>query len=478
MRSISTLQFGILCAALTLGSGGCNEYAEPAPAPKVVSPNVILVVLDTLRADHLSQYGYSRATSSELDAFAAKATRFTNAHAPASWTRPSMASIFTGAHPIRHGIVSHKMALAEAWETLAERLKASGYKTYGMSLNPNVSRSVKLDQGFDVFEELFSDVTDEYPDVADLMSRARSHLNLHPEGQPFFIYLHPMNVHGPYRVPEKQSEQLLGHSPSKRFKYSGKLMKGILKKDDLGLREEMTTDHITSLNEQYDVAISYTTKRVAGFLDFLDKKGLYDDALVIIVSDHGEELFDHGGFSHGYTLYEEVLDVPLFIKLPGQSTRQVIESPASLIDLLPTILDIADIQPPSGIDGQSLRPMIDGSGLPASNDTPMIFDVNWEKRCIANAVTQWPWKMISTTRSYERKTPVVELYNLEEDPKEKHDLAADHPKRIEELQKVLDERIAQLEATAITSEISTPTDSELEQLKALGYLDDDVEHQH
>lgn len=176
-------------------------------------------------------------------------------------------------------------------------------------------------------------------------------------------------------------------------------MYSILQKGDLVAREKVTDIYQQSLHEQYETAIRYETDVLGQLFAQLKQMGRYDNTLIVLTADHGEELFEHGGFSHGYSLYQEVLRVPLWIKLPGQTQAQVIQDRVSLADITPTILAAVGVPVEvGGMDGRSLEPLLKGEILPAQ---PLLFDVKWKRRIVARALLDGPWKLIDVNQNYE-----------------------------------------------------------------------------
>jgi len=427
-------------------------------------PHVVLIVVDTLRADHVTQYGYPRPTSRALARFDAQATRFERCYATSSWTTPSTASIVTGLSPLRHAAEARGSALSEEAITLAERLAAAGWETAGSSGNHNVTRTTGFAQGFRSFWD-YQGESDEYPDVARLLAPLEAWIPDRPV-RPVFVYLQAMNVHGPYRVPEEHAADLLGTPPAATFEYSKGLMKRIMKRAELERRAEVDEAYLASHRDQYDTAVRYTLDRLAEFLARLDAKGVYDDALIVITGDHGEELYDHRGFGHGYTLHEEVLRVPLWIKLPRQRSGAVVSEWVSLEDLLPTILDLCGFDPPPSLDGRSLAPLLAGAPAPPPRD-PFLSRTRWPGRFVGSAVVAAPWKLVRIESNYEGLADELRLYHLEEDPREETDLAAEHPDVVARLSALLAER----EGAAVDAlpKVNVTESLDLDVLEALGY---------
>ncbi len=438
----------------------CGRHEPP--------PNVVLIVIDSLRADHVQQYGYSRQTAPDLEDFAAAATLFTNCHSSAPWTNPSIASLFTGLVPARHGANGFGATLPAEHVTLAEALAGAGYHTAAISFNPGIRSELQYDQGFEEFDEYLGKSA-AYPDASEMLARLEAWLDRAPP-QPFFMYLQVMNVHGPYRVPTEHQGDLLGRPPSREFKYYGDVMRRILRRGELELRDSIPGSYRQSLVDQYDTAIRYTTGVTASMLAALGTRGLLDPALVILTADHGEELLDHGGFSHGFSLHRELLHVPLYVKFPYQRSGAVDDRRVDLIDVYPTVLAAAGVASEVDLDGASLDPRSRGRRAGPEREVRLYQD-GWHNRCVARALAADGYKIIEIDHNYEGLRDVVELYDERADPDETVDLAAERPV----LAAALRARLGTMFAVARERQVGTSEDraGELDQdrLRALGYVE-------
>ena len=461
----------IAVAALTAATVAAGVAFLDPPAEDASGP-VILVVIDTLRADHLSQYGYDLDTSPGLAGFAAQATRFENAYAPTSWTRASVTSIMTGMNPLRHGVHRQEKVADRTW-TMADAFAEKGWATGGFSLNPNVSDETGLDQGFDRFPELWRSNTAAYKDMSAGVKEALAWLDEDvdiSEGEQPFLFFLPMNAHGPYRVPHDREDDLLGRRPRVGFEYYGTTMQAIMRDGDPERRGSVSKVMLESLQQQYDTAIHYTADTLGEFFEALKARELYDEATIIVTSDHGEELFEHGGFSHGFSLHDEVLHVPLFIKLPGQTDAATVSRRVALPDLLPTVVELYDLTPAPVGDGRSLVPLLEdpAADWPTRDE---LYAIDWPKRCVAQAVVQWPWKLLHIERNYDGLRGVSALYDLSADPGELDDVAAAHPERVVAMQAVLEEQVAALDSEDHWADAAPKDESIEERLRALGYVE-------
>ena len=439
----------------------CATPTDPGPAPAPARPDIVLIVLDTLSADHLRQYGYALHTSLGIQPFTAQATRFDNALAPSSWTVPSTATLLTGQHPLRHRLRTSGDVLPATALTLAERLAAAGWTTAGFSHNIHISPRRGFDQGFAGFVVPEGKVL-AYPHAARMITQVQAVLDAHP-AEPLFLYLQPMNCHGPYRVPEARRSDLLGRPPRSEFRYYDDLMRSVL----AGGAETPSEAYRTSLQETYDTAVRYTLDEVGGLLDHLRAVGRYDNALIILTADHGEELLEHGGFSHGYSLHREVLHVPLFIKLPGQTVPTVVSPAVTLADVVPTVLEAVGVPTEGVLDGISLVPAMRGEPLAPRN---LIADVGWKRRCVALALQTAGWKLITIAQDYRGRADEDLLYDVVADVHERHNLAAERPELVVELKATLSEEVARL-ASGSAEPAQDTTDMTTAQLEALGYAE-------
>ncbi len=311
---------------------------------EVPRPLVIVYLVDTLRADHLPLYGYERETAPHLTAFARDAVVFDQAIASSSWTKPSVASLFTSLLPREHGCVQFYTPLDERHTTLAERLRDHGYATGAIVANSLVqARKMSFDQGFSYFASPASP-----HGAAEVVDGALAFLDAR-KGQPAFLYLHTMDAHTPYKPPPPFDAA---------FRAAGEPAKPAAEPSDY--REPRDLARIVA---QYDGAVAYGDREFGRLLSGLRQRGLYDGALIVFLSDHGEEFLDHGGWVHGHTLYDELVRVPLVVKYPGQrNAGRRVARQVQLVDVLPTVLKSQGLAPAAGIVGRPLDESFDAAG--------------------------------------------------------------------------------------------------------------------
>ncbi|HSD28752.1 MAG TPA: sulfatase, partial [Vicinamibacteria bacterium] len=324
----------------------------PTPPP-ARRPHVFVYLVDALRADHLGCYGYSRPTSPNVDALAREATVF-RAIAPSSWTKASVASLFTGRSPIRHRAQDRGDTLVPEAVTLSDRLSAAGYRTYALYANSWVGEPFGVDQGFG--ERLV------LPARSDRLTRrllARL-ARLAPEDR-LFAYVHTIDPHAPYEPTPADRERFA--PPGSAFgRVSAVWLEDTAARARRG--EPLAPRLIEEVTALYDAEIAFNDRQFGRFLEELKRRGLYDDSLVVFTSDHGEELFDHGLLAHAHALHRELVQVPLVLAGPGLPQGKRVGTPLSNAALAPTLARL------SGAELAGADPVLD---LLAPPVTPVLF---------------------------------------------------------------------------------------------------------
>jgi len=322
---------------------------------KPVIPHVFIYLIDTLRADHLSCYGYKRKTTPFIDEFAKDSIIFKKCFATASWTKPAVASVLTGLYPNIHGAEEREDSLPSEVDTIAEILKSNKYYTIFLTTNGNVTDDFNFIQGIDTYKfrndnknsskvinaEFFK-IINEYPEIIN---------------KPIFAYLHTIDPHAPYLVQEPFAEFTWEDKSRAKMAFKNSIL---FKKEHEGLNKE-DINYIQSL---YDCEILQNDHYFGEFIQFLKDKGLYENSMIILVADHGEQFDEHGFLFHGSTIYNEEIHVPLLIKFP-HSKFSGIESNAIVtqVDIVPTILDYLSLESQNRTDGISLLSQIDKSDI-------------------------------------------------------------------------------------------------------------------
>ncbi|MCB9882000.1 MAG: sulfatase [Planctomycetes bacterium] len=324
--------------ATTSGRTALHDFAyftEPYLAPSVHEPrprNVLLVLIDTLRPDALRCYSSSGVETPTIDRLVAEGTLFENARSSCSWTLPAHASLFTSLFPTQHGVHSVAERMGTHLPTLAGVLRAEGWRTAAFTEGQYVSPTFGLAHGFDRFQQTGIGIEGDPARVLRWVDQSDA---------PFFVFFHTLQVHTPYDPPEPYRTQLAGG-------YRGNLPPKLGWQELARFRDSLhgeapREDDLAYIRNLYHAEIAYTDLVLGELLDGLRARGILDETLVIVTSDHGEELFDHGNFGHGGTLYEEQLRIPLIARLPGvfePSGR--ITTPVRLVDIAPTVLDVLD----------------------------------------------------------------------------------------------------------------------------------------
>ncbi|MBI1850024.1 MAG: sulfatase [Planctomycetes bacterium] len=455
-RAIPAL--GLACILTTNWSCGNEATGKIAP------PNVLFILIDALRADHLSSYGYARKTSPHVDALADEGVRFERANCQATWTGSSVASIFSGLYPSTHGVITNpthtsgqtfaSAILAPQVTTLAESMKARGYRTGAIVTNVFLRREYGFDQGFDDYEML------EHREHGAAVNRDALEWIGKKSASPFFLYLHYMDVHGPYTPPAPYDEYFKPEAP-KPLPETAVIPPNLKLGDcrDLAVYEA-----------RYDGGIRCVDEEIGDLLKKLDGMGLAKNTLVVFTADHGEELYEHGGFGHGRTLYEEVLHTPLVFRLPGRvPAKKSIHTGVSAIDIYPTILELCDAPNPPAMHGRSLVPLIDGKD---SAEREIWAEIHLEKGQPQICHKLDTVKSIYTLAAGE----VGEYLLLGEDPAEQKNaigrLSAPE-KRV--LADAFTDYIDKRKIEAVkwsTSATHQPSPQDVERMKAIGYLPD------
>jgi len=430
-------------AALLLAVCSCAP-APPGP------PNIVLIVIDTVRPDHLPFYGYERDTAPFLSELASRGVVFDEVYSTSSWTAPATASLLTSLHPVQHGVLSGLTAVRARQqadptitlnripsdvETAAEILKTAGYSTWGVADNLNICSDLGFEQGFDHFR-MTSD-----KGAATVNATVRGWRNGLQEAGPYFLYVHYMDPHRPY----------LKHPPW-YVPMEGELLDSI---------------------SAYDSEISYVDRSVKELYDLL---GWGENTLLVVTSDHGEEFQDHGGWDHGRTLYAEVVDVPLLVHSSAagrgamaagaQERGRHVTEPVSTLDVLPTLRDAAGLPAGEAEQGVSLLPVIAGEA-DAPHGRSFHADLRsppWFGSLTVQSITRERQKYILTRPDSE------ELYDLTRDPEERESLTNRRRDAVADFREELTEFLEAVPRYAEGTVNISLDDETLEQLQSLGYM--------
>jgi arylsulfatase A-like enzyme len=478
-----------LLAALSCALA-CASCAASGRQP----PNVLVVVIDTRRADRLGVYGNERGLTPFLDALAVRGTLFEHAYAVSSWTIPSVASFFTSRYPTQHHVVTFFSRIGESEVTLAERLHGGGWTGGCFSANPNLRTDWGYGQGFD---ELWSDQTPDVDVHGDtIRTQALAWLDRtwnRRSNLPAFLYLQYMEPHTPYDPPEPFRSRFAVDEAGKPFDMDSAVREAIARalpgtaqqgsdkpldvaeavRTILGRGTPLTKREILPFERLYDAEVATADDQVRQLFAELEKRGFLDNALVVVIADHGEEFVEHGRTSHGRTLYEESVHVPFIVVGPGVAAGRRVAENVSLIDLAPTLLDVLGLPAEPRFEGRSLVALLQpGStadrGAGAGPDVLMQLErsvpVELDNRIHSRGFVRGADKLLLGIDGG------TERYDLATDPAETAQLQASGAAQSAALSEALTLTEAHLGERAAAEAAQAPVDEKLkERLRALGY---------
>ena len=405
------------CALLSLASlpFGCGSQAGSRALP-----NVLLISIDTLRADHLGAYGYNRPTSTCLDSMAAEGFCFRQAYAPAPWTRPSHASLLTGLYPRNHGAVSFERGIRNDVLCLSEEFAQRGFETAAFVTNSNLT-TPDFRRGFSTFDY----ARREGREPTSTTERLREYLHRRADlSRPFFIFAHYNDPHADYCARSEVEEKFARP-------YFGQVTGQINELIDHTLgKRSMNEEDARRLVDLYDAAICQVDEEVGRLMNDLRNSGLVENTIVVLTSDHGEEFLDHGQLQHSLQLYEETVRVPLIFLLPGSPGGLELDSPVSLVDVVPTLMDLMGFELSRELDGRSLKPLLmaESNVDAALHDRAIFFEANIQHPNLETKLLQPGFKSAVRRDSYKLHYDAVsgeyQLYDLAKDPHEREDMVA------------------------------------------------------
>jgi len=490
-----------LVIGIVFGIASCKKGKVPETdaSDKSKRPNIIVLTVDTLRADHMALYGYHRDTMPAIEAFAKTAVVFDQAVVSRGNTRASYASMLTALYPFRHGIYNNNVVLHDNFKTLPEILKSAGYHTAGFVSNfVLVGELSGCDQGFDIYDDRTEDREINRPNyersAAGTLKAILEWLGTDPP-QPFCLFTNFIDPHGPYLPPEKF-----------RNMYKSGKKKILDQKKIFSYQRVNDSFNYYDYVDRYDGEVRYVDEALGELIEVLKSKGLWDDALVIFLSDHGESLGEHGVFfEHQYFVFEETVRVPLAIRLPPDQENQSaplsrrVSNLGSPMDLMPTILDYLDISFKGKIDGESLLPVLSST----EDNKRMIFlefpedSIPAQRIPVSFAVRTATHKLIRVLQPNTRELMGQVVFDITTDPLEQRSIRYDENVKLHRrLSKELDAMLKQVAKYEIPYEltyydlplgkrtdfveerkkkgpkrnIKTLSDEQIERLRGLGYI--------
>jgi arylsulfatase A-like enzyme len=466
---------------------GCSRPSERSADPPGRSadgrPHVIVYCIDTLRADHLGTYGYGRDTTPFIDELAEKAVVFDNATSQAPWTLPSVTSYLTSTFPTTHGVLKIGRHVPDELQTMAETMRAAGYQTVGFVQNAFAGSATGADRGFDVFFDRLR--------PADAEGRVDRHsvgelvdwLDHRTSRQPLFLYVHTVEPHWPNYTPrragpfgewsEDQKAEL--DELVKRFR---KLRKGPGKESaeardrrvgELRTVHAQITERTQMATDQYDNGVRRADENVRSLVEILERDGYWSDSIFVLLSDHGEELGDHGYWQHDQSLHRELIHVPLLLRYPGAPQGRRVTSPVQLIDVLPTLAELIGSPAHASWEGSSLLALARSGEaqdrvaiserINLRRDDPLLDS----RGDVEVALVSRDWKAI-----LHADVGQLSLYDATTDPKETADLAGTRGDAATALRKDAEKWIALRRPRK--GEDRRLSARAVESLKALGYV--------
>jgi len=445
---------------------------QVAQRPKAI----VLILIDALRADHLGTYGSTQNLTPSLDALARRAYLFENAWATSSWTRSSVASLFTSQYPGSLGVLGARDALPPDSPTLAELLKAhGGYQCVGISTNRNAGENFGYDKGFGSFfrPSLEHSYPDDHPmAIAEgVTTEALEWLRTWDGETPFFMFLHYVDPHDPY-LPHPGL--LSATEPAGRFDGSRRRLKR-MKKLERQSKSQITEPDLERIRYLYAGEVKYCDRWIGKLAEGLQDLGIMEEALLIVTADHGESLWDHGRRGHGWDLYEETLRVPLLVKWPEMEDSEAarITDLVSLIDVSPTILAAAGIPVPREFQGRSLLPLLKGKD-PGYMSRHLYAEIDYNGRNF-EAIRNESSKLIRDRTKSTFDESAYELFDLSSDPGEKENLTGRAPEVEVHLKDALRRRahVASMDpAQRRRIPLGELDPDTLKALRGLGYIED------
>jgi arylsulfatase A-like enzyme len=476
--------------------GASPTVAEPTEARVALGPpgpprGVILIVADTLRSDHLDAWGYERSTAPNLTRLAREGTILADNISQGAWTKVSISSILSSLYPTTHGVYDIPHRLPASVTTLAEAFREAGYATFHTSSVTFSGRNSNLQQGVEVLHERFSvdNLGDYRSKTARVyMDRLLPWLDKHRD-EPFFVFLHVFDPHSPFRPFDPYDRRWLSdgdlgdHEENlKKVEEVVDVFHGLPTAEELekagGIEAEA---FVRAEKAWYDGSIRAMDAEIRRLIEKLGELELLDDTLLAFVSDHGEEFLEHGRHWHGHSVYGEMINVPMLVRWPGVvPAGRIIEQTTQSIDLMPTILELAQLPVPEAAQGRSLVPLMAADGDPGRfgwlagpvfserREPPGEAD---EGSPDAYAVIHDGWKLIWNVERRDER-PEFELFDHANDPLNLSNVAEVHPDRVAQLHKLIEDWRKDAEASRMSDEglEESLSPEDLEQLRALGYV--------
>ncbi|GAB4352535.1 MAG: hypothetical protein Kow0099_36770 [Candidatus Abyssubacteria bacterium] len=434
--------------------------------------NVVLITIDTLRADHLGCYGYPRNTSPSIDKFADASVLFTQCISQASSTLPSHASIFTSLYPPTHGVIHNLAALRPEIPSLVKVFRKHDYFTCAVVSNIVLESRFGLNQGFQTYDERLVSHELNRKNFLERPANAATDAAIDwlrtNMDSTFFLWIHYIDPHGAYYPPEEYRPLFVGdewYSEEKEMSISTDAFDPHAIPKYQSLFGETNPSYYVA---QYDAEIRFTDHEVGRFLRFLEETGLMRNTIVVLTADHGETMTEREYcFTHTFRTYDELTHIPLIIHFPNSGLRKRVDAQVRAIDIMPTLLDRLDMKNPYKVHGQSLMKLIENGEQP-----PPELAVSYSDYGIPSLEAAFGFqRSVRTPRwKFIRNLPrgADELYSLENDPAETVNLAGSEPQVLRQMRQMFDEWERAIEEGAVLEPALSK--ERIEQLESLGYL--------
>jgi arylsulfatase A-like enzyme len=471
----------LFAAALALAGAGCEPGSlSEKRAAGPTGPNIFLITIESLRTDHVGCYGYERDTTPALDALANEGILYENCYSVTSWTLAAHASLFTGLYPTAANVIFPKDRLDPAYTTIAEALSDAGYETTAIVSGPYLRKAFKLDQGFAEYDDSIAAPPDrKRVGIADITNPQMEEALLayfdrpREPGRPFFLFAYFWDPHYDY-IPPPPYDSMFRPADAKEINLTH------YDSPQNPVKKGISPQQLAYVLSQYDGEIRCTDDVLGRVFQLMKNRGLWDNTVVIVTSDHGEEFFEHGKKGHKNNVYVESVLVPLVIKTPGQTAPRRDARLASMVDLLPTMLDFAGVE--------RSFPLLHGYSLREPDVGPPVFcelTTSWYMR---NKRTGEKWlesdlwlslrdgkDRVIGMENERKKQQQWQLFDVRADPRELAPLQDEHADDLRTMQTRVRKWYRYMEKTAATigergeAEL---TPEEIEHLRAIGYLGD------
>jgi arylsulfatase A-like enzyme len=471
--------FVLLRSIVAAGLGLCLTTCSQAPDKPV---NVLLISIDMLRPDHLGCYGYARNTSPNIDKLASEGVVFENHISSSSWTLPAHAALFTSMPDSLHGVTDTDKKLCDRAVTLAQRFARAGYSTVGLFSGPYLHPAFGLGRGFAAYVDCCTnrDELDHNPPekwAMDENAMKKSHQDItNPTvfgmferwlaargDKPFFTFVHMWDVHFDFIPPPPYDKQFdpdyAGKVDGSNFFFNDAINAKMDKRD---------LDHVIAL---YDGEIAWTDMFIGRMRDALEKAGVLENTVIVLTSDHGTEFFEHGDKGHRKTLYDEVVRIPLIVRYPKRlAGRTRVSEQTRIIDVGPTVLELANVGVPNNVLGESLVPLVDKPGTPRHRRAiSELMSVGRKMRTVRTL----QWKFFD-----DMGRDTFYYYDLKNDPREQKRLTDAQSDSCKKLQGIYLEETRNIESFVAqhkdvcvdTIEPTQPPKEVIEQLRKYGYV--------